>query len=111
MPRPSVKQMSVQELQQKIDQKEDFKLIDCREENEYEIAQIPGATLVPLSQFAEKISQVVTPKDDIVIHCHHGGRSQKASEYLLSLGFTKVANLAGGIDAWSVHIDPKVSRY
>ena len=48
---------------------------------------------------------------DLVLHCHHGGRSQRASEYLVSMGFKNVANLAGGIDAWSVEIDNTIPRY
>ena len=47
----------------------------------------------------------------IAFHCHHGGRSQNAAEHFLSKGFKNVYNLAGGIDAWSRDVDPKVPRY
>ena len=46
-----------------------------------------------------------------MFHCHHGGRSQRAAEHFLALGFRNVANLAGGIDAWSQEVDPSVPRY
>ena len=47
----------------------------------------------------------------IVVHCHHGGRSQNAAEHFLGKGFRTVYNLAGGIDAWSQQVDPKIPRY
>jgi len=52
------------------------------------------------------------PKDTpIAFHCHHGGRSQNAAQHFLSQGFTRVYNLAGGIDAWSRDVDPSVPKY
>jgi monothiol glutaredoxin len=45
------------------------------------------------------------------LHCHHGGRSQKAAEYFAAAGFRDVHNVVGGIDAWSTEIDPDVPRY
>jgi monothiol glutaredoxin len=47
----------------------------------------------------------------LVFHCHHGGRSQQAAEHFAALGFTRVFNVVGGIDAWSQEVDPKVPRY
>ena len=46
-----------------------------------------------------------------MVHCHHGGRSQRAAEQLVAEGFREVYNLAGGIDAWSIEVDPTVPRY
>ena len=52
------------------------------------------------------------PRDTrLVLHCHHGGRSQQAAEQFVALGFTRVYNVVGGIDAWSQEIDPEVPRY
>lgn len=106
-----VKQITVEELNNRIENREAFKLVDVREKDEYDICQIQGSTLIPLSEFQNKAMQELKPEDDLVIHCHHGGRSQRACEYLMSLGFKKVVNLAGGIDAWSQKVDPKVPRY
>lgn len=88
------------------------RLIDVREPDEYATAHIAGAELLPLSQWpaiaAEKLTDRAQP---LLIHCHHGGRSARAAEFLLRNGYTDVINLAGGIDAWSLEIDPSVPRY
>lgn len=88
------------------------RLIDVREAEEYAIARIEGAELLPLSEWpaiaAEKLTDRMQP---LLIQCHHGGRSARAAEFLLRNGYTDVTNLAGGIDAWSVEIDPSVARY
>ena len=106
-----VKQMTVQDLKNKLDLGEKFRLIDCREANEYELCNIKGAELISLSQFPAKAPELLKKEDEIVIHCHHGGRSQRACQYLASLGYENVTNLTGGIDAWAVEIDGSVKRY
>lgn len=105
-----IKQLSVKDLKAKFDKKENFKLVDVREQDEYNTCHIEGSTLIPLSQFPTRAGEL--KKDaTIVIHCHHGGRSQRACDYLARLGYENVSNLAGGIDAWSEEIDPNVRRY
>ena len=88
------------------------RLIDVREADEFEIARIAGAELLPLSQWpALAVEKLRDPAQPLLIQCHHGGRSGQASAYLLRNGFTDVTNVAGGIDAWSQEIDPSVPRY
>jgi rhodanese-related sulfurtransferase len=88
------------------------RLIDVREAEEYATAHIDGAELLPLSQWPALAAEKLTdPGQPLLIQCHHGGRSARAAEYLLRNGFADVTNLAGGIDAWSVEIDPSVPRY
>ncbi len=88
------------------------RLIDVRELDEWELCRIPGAELLPLSQWPGIVGEKLTdPAQALIIHCHHGGRSERAADFLLRHGFTDVKNLAGGIDAWSVEIDPAVPRY
>lgn len=106
-----IKQLSVAELKTRFDKKEIFFLVDVREKNEFEIARIPNSKLIPLSEFSKRVLEELKPEMDLVLHCHHGGRSTRACEYLVSMGFKNVANLTGGIDAWSVEIDGKVPRY
>lgn len=106
-----IPQLTVEQVKEKRDKKEKFRLIDVREEKEYETCRIEDSLLIPLSEFAKRALNELKPEDEIIIHCHHGGRSQKACEYLAGQGFKKVANLAGGIDEWSLKIDPKVPRY
>lgn len=107
----TVNQISVEQLKEKMNRKESFRLIDVREEREYQTARIEGSVLVPLSQFAQKAPKELKPEEELVVHCHHGGRSQRACEFLKAQGFKNVSNLAGGIDAWSLKIDSKVPRY
>lgn len=87
-------------------------LIDCRELNEYAFCRIEGSTLVPLSNFTgtaeAEFAKASTPA---IIYCHHGVRSLNAVYYLRDKGFTHTYSMIGGIDAWSLEIDPLVPRY
>ena len=89
-----------------------FMLVDCREEDEYEICRIEGAILVPLSRLVFEASEKLPNKEvPIVVYCHHGQRSGKATEFLRRRGYANAFKLAGGIEAWSVEVDPEVPRY
>lgn len=104
--------ITVEDLKEKIDKKEDFLFIDVREPFEYQIAKIAGTKLIPLGQIEARLGEFEAYKNkEIVAHCHHGGRSRRALEFLKSKGFKHLKNVAGGIDQWSVLIDPSVSRY
>ncbi len=106
----SIPEISVFDLKKKMDKKERFVLIDVRETNEFDICRIPGAKLIPLGSVTQRAHELDSA-DEIVVHCHFGGRSAKAVEQLQKMGFKKAKNLAGGIDAWSVEIDPSCPRY
>jgi adenylyltransferase/sulfurtransferase len=85
-------------------------LIDVREPHECAICCIAGAQPIPMRQIPEQLT--VLPRDKhLLIHCHHGGRSLRVTEYLRSQGFTRVSNVAGGIDAWAQQLDPTLARY
>ncbi len=91
---------------------ERFLLLDVREPDEFAKARIPDTTLLPLGQLEARLGELADWKDGrVVVHCHHGGRSARACQLLARAGFTNVANLAGGIDAWSLTVDPAVPRY
>ena len=106
---PRVQQMSVADLKRAIEAGEAMELLDVRTPEERAIAAIPGAALLNEAE-AARIEGL--PRDTkLVLHCHHGGRSQQAAEQFVSLGFTQVFNVVGGIDAWSQEIDPDVPRY
>jgi rhodanese-related sulfurtransferase len=85
-------------------------LVDVREPWEHQIARIEGARLVPLGSLGAALS-TFDPAEEYVLYCHHGVRSLAGAEFLRRRGLTRVANLAGGIDAWSVRVDPAVPRY
>lgn len=109
MPLPEI---SVAELEQRLAASPPPRLIDVREPDEWEIARIEGAELLPLSQWPAIVgTQLTDPNEPLLILCHHGGRSARATDFLLRQGFSKVTNVAGGIDAWSSEIDPAVPRY
>ena len=106
---PQVQKMSVRELKAAIDANEPIQLLDIRTPEERAIAAIPGAVLMNEEE-AARIEAL--PRDTIlVLHCHHGGRSQQAAEQFIALGFTQVFNVVGGIDAWCQEIDPDSPRY
>lgn len=107
----SIDEITVQELKQRLEAGEEFCLVDCREPHEYEVARIEGSQLIPLSVFAKRALQELKPEQAIVIHCHHGGRSLKACQFLMAQGYQNVTNVVGGIDQWSLEIDPTVPRY
>ncbi|HEY3077190.1 MAG TPA: rhodanese-like domain-containing protein [Burkholderiales bacterium] len=85
-------------------------LLDVREPWEYEKARIAGAQLVPMRELPGRLAEIDQDKDLIAI-CHHGGRSQQVALFLEKAGYTKVHNLAGGLDAWSRTVDPTVPLY
>ena len=104
-----VPEISVTRLKEKLDAKEEFTLIDVREENEFEICNI-GGTLIPLGTLAEGVEQL-NKASEYVVHCKMGGRSARAVEEMQAAGFTNVSNLAGGILEWIDEIDPSLDRY
>lgn len=88
------------------------RLLDVREAEEHAFCALPGSTLLPLSELAERIEDIAGWKDaEVVVYCHHGVRSAHAIGFLRSQGFTRLSNLTGGIDRWSTDVDPAVPRY
>ncbi len=98
------------EVKQKQDRGDNFVLIDVREPHEYQIARIPGATLIPLGDLPKRLNEL-DPSAEFVMHCKSGMRSAKAVDLLKQSGFTKVRNMTGGILAWSDKVDPTVPKY
>lgn len=85
-------------------------LLDVREPDEVAVCRMGATHHIPLGQLGERWAEL--PKDRrILVHCHHGGRSLRATHFLRSKGLAAVSNVAGGIEAWSCRIDPSVPRY
>jgi adenylyltransferase/sulfurtransferase len=103
-------EIEVTEVKRKLDNGDDFVLIDVREPHEYRICSIPGAKLIPLGEVARRLAEL-DPEDDIVIHCKSDMRSAKACGILRNAGFKQVRNMKGGILAWSDQVDPSVPKY
>ncbi len=88
------------------------RLIDCREEEELAICRIPGNEWVPLGEFPERIDHLTAdPQRGVVVYCHHGMRSLRAALFLRARGFQNVFSMRGGIDLWSLSVDPEVPTY
>ncbi len=87
-------------------------LIDCREQAEWDTANIQGAILMPMSNWANEVEQLKQFEGQhVVVHCHHGGRSLRVTHWLRANGFPDAQNMAGGIDAWSEQVDPSIPKY
>jgi adenylyltransferase/sulfurtransferase len=83
-----------------------------REPDEHAIASIAGARLVPLGALLQRLGELEPWRDRrVVVTCHHGPRSLRGAAALKERGFRRVENLAGGIEAWSLTVDPGVPRY
>lgn len=105
-----MKEISVQELKQKIDNKEDFQLIDVRETFEYETSNLEGEN-IPLGGILIEVDKVSREKP-VVIHCRSGKRSAAAVMQLEQMhGFDNLYNLKGGILAWQEAFDPSMPVY
>jgi len=106
-----MKEVTVQELKIMMDNKEDFQLIDVREQHEYDFVNLE-AELIPLGQFMENVDKVATDKK-VIIHCRSGARSGNAILALQAAkgGYENLYNLKGGILAWADQIDPSKPKY
>lgn len=105
----SVPEITVQELEALRKSGADHLLLDVRNPDEVAICHLDGK-LIPLAELVNRYHEL-NPNQHIIVHCHAGGRSRRATEFLLAQGFTQVQNLRGGITAWANEIDPKMSKY
>lgn len=105
-------EIDVQSVKGMLDAGDDFLLLDCREEDEFALVRISGATLLPMSEIQGRVAELAPHREKhIVVHCHHGGRSMQVTQWLRGQGFSRVQNMAGGIDHWAVAVDPSLPRY
>ncbi|HEX9725638.1 MAG TPA: molybdopterin-synthase adenylyltransferase MoeB [Vicinamibacteria bacterium] len=108
--RSGVPTITVEELKALMDENQDVYILDVREPQEWDIAHLDQAKLIPLGELPQAVNQL-SSADDIVVHCRSGVRSARAVQFLMEMGFRKVRNLEGGILAWSERIDPSLPRY
>ncbi len=105
-------EIDVRAVKSLLDAGGDLLLLDCREPVEYELVRIEGATLIPMSQMASRVEQLRPHRGRrVVVYCHLGGRSLQVTQWLRRQGFSAAQNMSGGIDAWSLEIDPTLPRY
>ena len=87
-------------------------LVDCREQSEYDTAKIETSILMPMGQWpptAESLASLNGKR--VVVHCHHGGRSLRVANWFRQNGHPEATSMSGGIDQWSLEIDPQIARY
>ncbi len=105
-------EISCQGVQSKITAGDTFLLLDCREQHEWDYCRIEGATLIPMSELQRRVTEIESHRmADIIVYCHHGVRSMHVALWLQQQGFSHAVSMAGGIEEWSLKIDPNVPRY
>jgi len=105
-------EIDVRSVKQMLDRAEKFVFLDCREPGEVATAKIGGTTHIPMRDVSARIAELGPINNQrIVVHCHHGGRSLRVTQFLRQQGFEQAQNMSGGIDAWSLEVDPTVPRY
>lgn len=105
-----VPEISVQELKQQLDAGDACVLLDVREPEEVAIASIANAVHIPIGDIPSRLHEL-DPEAKIVVYCHHGIRSMQVANFLVQHDFEQVVNLAGGIEAWAVVVEPSMARY
>jgi len=102
--------ITVKELKARLDAGDDLVLLDVREPNEWNIVRLPGARFIPVNSVTQRAGELSTA-DEIVVYCKAVVRSARAVDNLRQLGFRKLWNLKGGINAWAEEIDPTLPKY
>lgn len=85
-------------------------LLDVRELDELARVHVPGSTHIPMRDIPSRLAAIPTDRPVLVL-CHHGGRSGRVTQFLRASGLDNITNVAGGIDAWALEVDPTLPRY
>jgi rhodanese-related sulfurtransferase len=111
MTKPLPLEITPKEVKRLFDKRKGLRLVDVREPVEFEAARIEGAELIPMRSIPKALPLFEEEEDQIVVYCHHGMRSLQVVGWLREQGVENCASMAGGIDRWSLEIDPQVPRY
>ncbi len=106
-------EVTAAEVKQRLDAGEKLHLIDVREAFEHAAASIDGAELIPMNTVPQRLSDLEGKADEalLIVFCHHGMRSLSVVDWLRRQGVEECQSMSGGIDRWSLEIDPRVPRY
>ena len=105
-----VRDLGAQELKTWRANGTEYVLLDVRQPEELSLAHVPGAIEIPMKEVQFRVREIPRGKP-VVVMCHLGDRSSRIARFLITDGFQEVYNLEGGIDAYSLVVDPSVSRY
>lgn len=103
-------EITAQELKTRLDARPAPLLLDVRQDWETKLCRLPNAVHIPIEEIELRVEEL-NSEDEIVVYCHQGVRSAAVAQYLRGLGFTRVRNLAGGLDAWARTVDATMRRY
>ena len=103
-------EITPQDLKARLDGNDRPVLLDVRDDWETKLCRLDNALHIPMEELEFRTDEL-NPADDIVVYCHHGVRSAAVADYLRRLGFTRVRNLSGGLDAWARAVEPAMRRY
>ncbi|HEY2845333.1 MAG TPA: rhodanese-like domain-containing protein [Bryobacteraceae bacterium] len=101
------------EVKRRLDAGEKIHLIDVREPHEFAQAKIEGAKLIPMRSVPAELPDLENQSEEgaLIVYCHHGVRSLNVVHWLREQGIEACQSMTGGIDAWSLLVDPSVPRY
>lgn len=110
---PLPPEITPQDVQRRLQFGEKLALIDVREPGEFQLARIAGAELIPMRAVPAELSRLDAQAEEtpLIVFCHHGVRSLNVVHWLREQGVGACQSMAGGIDRWSLEIDPSVPRY
>lgn len=105
-----IRQLAPAELKERLDRGEPLVVLDVREPWEVALCALPGSRHIPMREIPARAGEL--PRDgELVVLCHHGVRSQHVAGFLERLGFERLSNLSGGIDAWAKSVEPTMAKY
>ena len=105
-------EIDVHSVKRLIDSEADFLLLDCRETSEHRTCRVEGATLIPMREIPLRVVELEEFRDKpIVVLCHHGVRSLRVAHWLRDQGLETAQSMQGGIETWSLEVDPSIPRY
>jgi adenylyltransferase/sulfurtransferase len=102
--------ITAREVKERMDRGEKLLLVDVREPHEYALCHIEGSVLIPMGTIPANLQKLDTD-EDVICFCHHGMRSLDVANWLRTQGVKSAKSMAGGIDRWSLEVDPNVPRY
>ena len=103
-------EITPQDLKARLDRNDRPVLVDVRDDWETKLCRLDNALHIPMEELEFRTDEL-NRADDIVVYCHHGVRSAAVADYLRRLGFSRVRNLSGGLDAWARAVEPSMRRY